>query len=385
MKFTLSLTHNCNLNCLYCYAGEKTKKTMSQETAEKAVDFAFQATPAFNQKIDFSFFGGEPLLHFDLIQSIVSYIQKKSKLSTITVNYSITTNGTIYSRKIADFIKDNKVSLCISIDGPQYIHDRNRVDKHKKGSFNTVIKNINRFANYLDYFQINAVYGPDTVEQLNESVRFFTDNGIRRIHLNPNITAYWDETACALIGDSFQKIGDHYVRCYQQGQDISVNTIDSKIILFLKDGYDASDKCGMGETEWGIAPSGNVYPCERLIGNDDNDELCMGNVHTGINPARRCEIGKKRGNSNENCRSCPIQKYCMNWCGCTNYAMTGRIDRAGPMLCYTERAAITAAKHVYMKLKDNETFVNHFFNYAAMHNHHQRFKGGVLWTSTKRA
>lgn len=384
MKFSLSLTHDCNLNCHYCYAGEKTRKNMSLETAEKAIDFAFQMAP-INNKIDFSFFGGEPLLRFDLMQSIVSNIQRKALFSPAEINYSVTTNGTIYKKKIIDFINKNNIYLCISIDGPQHVHDRNRVNKQGKGSFATVFENLKKLTKEVNYFQINAVYGPDTVNELSESVKFFTSHGFNKIHLNPDITNRWEESTYDEVFKSHEKIAEHYISCYQNGQEISVNTIDSKVILFLKNGYEPSDKCGMGETEWGIAPSGNVYPCERLIGNDDEGELCMGNVHTCVIPAKRCEIGKKRGNSNESCVTCPVQKYCMNWCGCTNYNMTGRTDKAGPMLCLTERASITAAKHVFMKLKDNEIFINHFLNYAVMHNHSHVVKGGELWQAKKRA
>ena len=123
------------------------------------------------------------------------------------------------------------------------------------------------------------------------------------------------------------------------------------------------DKCGMGETEWGFAPSGNIYPCERFIGNDNDLSFCLGNIHTGLDLNRRCSLIHQRGNRNEECKTCSLQKYCMNWCGCTNYHMTGYIYLASQMMCANEKAAIAAAYHALRSLKDNDVFLNHFINY----------------------
>jgi uncharacterized protein len=86
--------------------------------------------------------------------------------------------------------------------------------------------------------------------------------------------------------------------------------------------------------------------------------------------AHRCSLLKRRGNRNEKCRTCDLKRYCMNWCGCTNYYMTGYTDLAGAMLCASEKAAIQAAERVLIALKDNELFVDHFIKYVQEGRHY---------------
>lgn len=364
MKVTLSLTHNCNLSCKYCYSGRSLKKDMSFSTAKKIVDFSMDITPP-GQRIDFGFFGGEPLLCFDMIKKITNYIHEKERKTKKPVRLSITTNGTILTQSILNFLKEESVDFCISIDGPEHVHNLNRCYKNGKGSFSNVVNNLQRAINQLDRVQVNAVYGPETINFLPETVSFFTQLGVPIIHLNLNISAPWPMEINCNIQDIYMKVANHYIQSYQRRQEIAINLIDSKIIVFLKGGYDTKDKCGMGEREWGFAPSGNIYPCERFIGEDSNYSLCLGNVYTGLDSTRRCSLLKKRGNHNKECKTCIFQKYCMNWCGCTNYHITGHTDLAGPILCTSEKAAIRAAKHVLITLfeKNNELFIDHFMKY----------------------
>lgn len=152
-----------------------------------------------------------------------------------------------------------------------------------------------------------------------------------------------------------------------------MNLIDSKLIVFLKGGYAIEDMCGMGETEWGFAPSGNIYPCERFIGEDDDLSLCLGNIHTSLDLTRRCLLLRRRGNHNDTCRTCNLKRFCMNWCGCTNYYLTGNSDVAGPILCVMEKAAIKAAEYVLATLTnlDNELFIDHLMRYLCEGRHYQ--------------
>jgi uncharacterized protein len=337
---------------------------MTLQTAKEIVDFAISITGR-RDTINFSFFGGEPFLAFTRIVEVIDYIESKPIKNPIT--YNITTNGTIISDEIIDYIVEKSIKLSISIDGSASIHDKNRVDIHGNGTLELILKNIKKFSSKIDFFQVNAVYGSDTVGELDKTFEFFIENGIKNIHLNPNITDQWDLESFSKITTSYERIGERYIELYKNNEEIALNLIDNKLILFLKGGYEEKDKCDMGQTEFGFAPSGNVYPCERLIGDDTDREMCMGNIHTGINPLKRCSIAHKTGNSNEECITCPVQQYCMNWCGCTNYNMTGYSDKVGAMLCYSEQTAITVAKKVFKALHKNETMLNHFFNYANSH------------------
>jgi uncharacterized protein len=338
---------------------------MSLDTANKIVDFAMGITPP-NQSTDFCFFGGEPLLCIDLMQDIIGHIREQERVTGNCVRISITTNGTIITQSILDFLAREHIDLCISIDGPADVHDQNRRFHDGRGSFTPVLKNLQEALRQLDRVQVNAVYGPDTIELLPEILSFFIRLGLSAIHLNPDIRAYWPENIYPIFLKTYIQLADHYIHSYQSGLEVALNLIDSKVILFLKGGYASTDKCGMGERELAFAPSGNMYPCERFIGDDNNGFFCLGNIHTGVDPARRCSVLKGGWNINVECKTCGLKDYCMNWCGCTNYYLTGSTNLVGPVLCASERAAIRAAEYVATTMSDvgNELFMNHFFHYV---------------------
>lgn len=362
MKCTLSLTHNCNLSCKYCYSGRQIKRDMSLATAQRIVDSVLDITPA-GQATSFNFFGGEPLLRCDLLSDIAVCIREKEQNTGKPVSLTVTSNGTLLTESILSFFREQRIDLCISIDGPAHVHNLNRCYRDGRGSFEDVVRNLRLAMDWLGSLQVNAVYGPDTIEHLAETVSFLSELGMYVIHLNPNISACWEENTYQKLEATYMQVADYYIQRYLNGQEIAVNLIDNKIILLLKGGYECSDKCGMGETEMGFAPSGNIYACERFIGEDYGSRFCLGTVDTGIDPVRLRSLVKHRGNHNVECETCDLQKYCMNWCGCTNYHMTGYTDMVSPMICESEKAAILAAKHVLIALKDNELFINHFMRY----------------------
>ena len=364
MKITLSLTHSCNLACDYCYAGHSMNRHMPFETARRAIDFAMERTRS-GDKIEIGFFGGEPLLRFEMIKKVVRYIRQQTAQSPRQIVLSITTNGTILSEEILDFLEREGIDLCISIDGPKRLHDRHRVYRNGRGSFDDVFANLQWALQRLSRVQVNAVYSPDTLAFLPETVALLIDAGVPSIHLNLNITAKWERNDWEAFERVYRQVADLYIDSYRNGREIAINLIDNKIILFLKGGYSEQDMCGMGKTQWAFAASGNIYPCERFIGEDDDARFQLGNLYTGLDERRRVLIMHQAGNRNEECLTCELRPYCMNWCGCTNYYATGRINLAGPALCASERAAIEAARHALATLSDDrcDLFITHMLNY----------------------
>ncbi len=359
MKISLSVTHDCNLRCKYCYSGEKFNRVMDMETAKKIVDFAFMITDR-QEQIDFHFFGGEPFLRLSFIEDVIHYIKRVNR--DYPLSFHISTNGTLLNDASVRFINKHNINLSISIDGPEHIHDKNRRDIHGKGTLHKILNNIKTFSKELEHFQVNTVYGPKNVTQLDDTVRFLIAHDIDHIHLNPDMLATWDDQTFPNIAKSYKKLADTYIEMYNNGKKIALNLFDSKLMLFSKNGYDDSDRCGMGETEFGFAPSGNVYPCERFIGDDTDERMMMGNIYTGVNVFKRCSLDKQTENTNETCRTCSIQDYCMNWCGCTNYYMTGFTNKTSSMICHSERHALNGAKYIFESLQNNPTFLEHISN-----------------------
>jgi uncharacterized protein len=370
MRAALSLTHRCNLSCAYCYSGRATKRDMTLATAQRAVDIVMDATPS-GQAAEISFFGGEPLLRFDLIEQIVAYARLRGQETGVRTSYSITSNGTLLTDHMLEYIGAEGIDLCISIDGPQDVHNRHRLHADGRGSFTEVVAKLLTAASCLDGLQVNAVYGPDTVAFLPRTVSFLADLGVSAIHLNPDIRAIWTEDSLARLLEAFLEVARLYVHSYEQGRELALNTIDTKMVLFVKGGYAPEDLCGMGVTEWGVAPSGNIYPCERLIGEDSDSALCLGNVHTGYDLAARCALPHRHENRREQCKTCELSRYCMTWCGCTNYFLTGDPRLPSATTCAIEKATLLSARYAFVSLWElnRELLVDHLQRYQSEECH----------------
>lgn len=363
MDLTLTLTHECNLACTYCYAGEKSRRSMTWKTAQHGLDFAFSF---YAEKIQLGFFGGEPLMEWDLLKKATLSAEKLAKKKNIPIKKTVTTNGSLITREKAQWLLDNDFFPAISIDGNKAMHDITRPNKGGKSSFKSCIKGLDIIHDTfpMGAYEVILVIDPSNIQHLADSVRFLADEkDIFRIAINPNFYIDWQDQELALWTKGFRNVGDFYLERYRAGNPVAINFIDNKIITRLKDGFEQCDRCGFGEKEIAIAPSGNLYPCERLVSDDTNEEMCIGNVFDGFDIEKRKAILKKRGNINRECGDCAFKSRCMNWCCCINYATTGEIDKTDGIVCFHERAAIEIADKIGAKLfeEKNPDFLTRFY------------------------
>lgn len=359
MKYTLLVTQRCNLACDYCYVGKR-PESMALPMAARIVDFAFQHTPD-GEPVEFGFFGGEPLLELDLIRDITEYVEAHRAFAPQRVSLTIVTNGTIFNTKIADFLEEHRIVLGISCDGRPEVHDVHRRTLLGHGSAHFVERTIRAARARFSRLMVNAVYGPDTLHELPKAVEYFSSLGVRQIYLSPNFSAQWREIDAARLSKVYGTIGEWYRRSYRAGDRHFISLLDAKIAVILRDGYQLTERCQMGQGEFAFTPAGYVYPCERLVGADDERHR-IGSVSDEVRLDRiLCASRTSGGESatNAECRSCALRPYCMCWCGCSNYFSTGRYDRAGPFLCASERAAIQTALDVIRDLDSDGAWYDH--------------------------
>ncbi len=344
MNFTLSLTHDCNLDCVYCYAGGKSKRVMSWDVARRGVDFAF----SFGAKeAQLGFFGGEPLLEWDLLRRATGYAEDVAVKNGVTLKKTVTTNATLLSAERLAWLKGHDFYLALSIDGDKAMHDLTRPLRGGESSFDQCMRGLDLALPVFPDLEVIVVPDPANVRHLAESVRFLCEEKcVRRVGINPNFYTDWPDETLNLWACEFEAIGDFYLERYRAGKPVWINFIDGKIITRLKGGYEHCDKCGFGEREVAVAPSGNLYPCERLVGEDDDTAVRIGDVFAGFDEGKRQALLQRRGNVNAECVACALKKRCMNWCGCINYATTGAIDTIDGVVCFHERLAIRVADRV---------------------------------------
>lgn len=350
MKYTLFVTRQCNLRCDYCYIG-KDISAMPLELARRVVDYAYARTPP-GEQMDFVFFGGEPLLEFDRVRDITALIEQHPRFDPLAVQLTLVSNGTVFSDDIADYVREHNVAFGISCDGPPEVHDRFRRYRSGKGSAATVEETIRDAIDALGQLMVNAVYRPETVDALPDTVAYFSSLGVRQIYLTPDYSAPWTPAHRRLLGDIYRAVGTHYMDYYRADDPHFISLIDSKIALLLRGGYQPGERCSMGRGELAFTPDGGIYPCERLVG-DGGGAHRIGHIDGAFAPQlMQCHHAPKvDGVEATPCAECGIRPYCMNWCGCSNYFASGYYDRVSALLCASERAAIECAAEVYRTLE----------------------------------
>lgn len=332
---------------------------MPFEVAANIVRFMYENTPA-DENIEVGYFGGEPLLELTLISEITKCIEGDPRFDPNRVLISLVTNGTQFSREIAQFIKRHDITLCVSCDGPPHVQNMSRCYADGRGTSKTVARNIQAFMDFVPRILVNSVYGPETLEFLPESVGYLASLGLRQIYINPNYAAQWTIRDANRVNAVYTELGSVYANFWLSRNPHFISLIDSKIAVILRGGYKLQERCRMGHGEYGFAPSGNIYPCERLIGGDDGSGHCIGHI-VALSRGPAFKEAPEAANTNVECRQCGFVDYCMNWCGCSNYFSSGNYQKAGPFLCASERASIIIAFNVFTRLESElgPIFIEH--------------------------
>jgi uncharacterized protein len=359
MKCTLLVTRQCNLRCKYCYVGKDTM-SMPIEQAQRSIDLTFQRAQP-REQVDFAFFGGEPLLELAKVCAITDFIESHPGYDPERVRLTLVTNGTIFNDKIADFVKRHRIAFGISCDGPPAVHDRFRVDSRGRGSSLSVEQTLRHALDSFARVMVNAVYRPETFHALPETLDYFSALGVRQIYLSPDYSAPWTAEDTDSLASAYEAVGERYINYYGRGDPHFISLVDSKIAVILRGGYRPQERCRMGTGELAITPDGSIYPCERLVGQVDEQHR-IGHLDQGIEVEL---MGSHRADSARSsdtlCSQCSMKDFCMNWCGCSNYFASGYYNRVSAFLCASERAAIATALHVYQRLEQNMSglFLHH--------------------------
>lgn len=184
---SMNISEKCNYNCYYCFGkggsyGRK-ERLMSWKTAEKVLDYWMNNLSEQSQKYYVNFFGGEPFLNLDVLEKSIDKLNKNEKIRDKIV-YILTTNGSIYNQRIAEILNNHNMEISFSIDGLEFIHNKNRPRKNGEGIFCEVIKNYHSFENKCDKLSVQMTITKDDIKYLLDSVRFLWKIGINRIHTN---------------------------------------------------------------------------------------------------------------------------------------------------------------------------------------------------------
>jgi uncharacterized protein len=366
MELTLFVDHQCNLRCTYCYNGDKFKRAMDLETMRAAVRIA---TRSPGTQLDVSFFGGEPLLRLPFLKQTVAHVARlHSRLPEPrpSLRFLLNTNATLIDDEAIELLRSQRFTVFVSIDGPRDVHDRCRVDAGGKGSFDKVLAGVDKLRQAKLPFQIMLVFGAQNAARLGEAVRTLLPLGAEKIQLNANYRDDWDDASIAALRRGLEAAGDAWVDWFRAGKALPLAPLHSKILSHIRAGLPCPSRCRLGGNELTVAPSGRIYPCAQMVGEDTEDELVIGDVRNGIDPGALAALEQQKAQSLATCERCELFDRCQSQCGCRHVALTGRLGKLTAILCETESAYIDAADRVAETLvaEDCRTFIDYFYRRA---------------------
>ncbi len=362
-SLVLNVANKCNLHCTYCYEPEAAKYgpapvQMEWETARTSVDFLF-AKAGGNREVNLIFFGGEALLNIKLMRQIVAYAEEQGQAAGKKVDFSLTTNGTLLTDEIIDFLHAHRFGITVSMDGPQDLHDKRRIfltaAGKPRGSYAQVLPRVQRL---LERYTVRPVVARVTLTRGTvEIVRIYehlSALGFFEVGFAPVTAKNGDAQGLAStdlrsVLDGFKELGARYVERALHNQYTGFSNL-STMLTDLHAGTNKLFPCGAGLGLLDVDGNGDVYLCHRFPGSEEHK---YGNVKNGLQYDRLNEFlnGAHLGNKPV-CQTCWIRGLCGG--GCYHEAYTQFGDAALPNLHYCDflREWTEYGIGVYMKLQE---------------------------------
>lgn len=346
----LHVAHDCNLSCEYCFAAKgdykSGRKLMSREVALRAVDFLV-ANSGYRHNLEIDFFGGEPLLNFDIVKEVVAYgreIERRKKNGK-EFYFTITTNGTLLDKHNIAFINEQMDNVVISLDGRKEIHDAIRYDKAGKGSYDRIVpltRELISARNGKSYF-IRGTFTSRN-KDFSKDIMHLAALGFQEISLEPVVGSgeelFIQEPDIPEILHEYEKFAVEYLKCLRAGQDFRFYHFN----LNLYEGpclYKRITACGAGFEYLAVSPEGYLYPCHQFVG---QEEFVMGDIYGGLNNMTLRDNFK--GNNiltKEQCRDCWAKLFCSGGCHANAWYSNGNITEPNEIACTLQKKRIECA------------------------------------------
>lgn len=368
----MNLTNQCNLSCQYCYefgedriaTPEGKKKFMDWETAKTSVDFLF-ANAQRRRAVHLTFFGGETLMNFPLLKQVVDYSRGQSEQRGVKIDFSLTTNATLLTPQIIEYLATNHIGVTVSIDGPRETNDKFRVFANGRGSYDVIQPKIRELLAKHHTRPIAARVtmtsrATDVLKiyrHLKQDLGFH-EVGFAPVTTSPNRLYSINEPGMDHIFAQFGELAEEYLQFALRGELHGFSNV-SDTLAELHQGVSKSHPCGAGLGLLGVGPTGDIAPCHRFV---DSDKHALGNVVTGIDKQKQGQF-LDRGNiqSKTDCRTCWARPLCAGGCHHEAFVRYGDTGHANLHFCEWIRGWTHTCLQIYGTLAEkNPKFLNFF-------------------------
>ncbi len=328
----LHIAHTCNLNCSYCFASQGKyhgeRAVMSFEVGKQALDFLV-ANSQGRRNLEIDFFGGEPLMNFDVVKDLVAYARSIEKEVNKNFRFTLTTNGILIDDDVIDFANKEMSNVVLSLDGRKEVHDRFRVDYAGNGSWERIVPKFQEMVKRRggkNYYMRGTFthHNPDFLNDIKEMLHLgFTELSMEPVVCSSDDPSCLTEEDLPIVMEQYEKLAELMLQKNKEGSPFTFYhyTID------LKGGpciYKRVSGCGSGTEYMAVTPWGDLYPCHQFVG---DEKFLLGNVWDGVtNTTMQNEFKACNVYTRPECEECWAKLYCSGGCAANAYHSTGSVN-----------------------------------------------------------
>ncbi|MBE6894618.1 MAG: thioether cross-link-forming SCIFF peptide maturase [Ruminococcaceae bacterium] len=327
----LHIAHTCNLNCEYCFASQGKyhgeRAMMSFEVGKRAFDYLIENSGS-RRNLEVDFFGGEPLMNFDVVKQLVQYARSIEKEKGKNFRFTLTTNGVLVDDDVIDFCNKEMSNVVLSLDGRKEIHDRYRVDYNGNGSWEKIVPKFQKFVekrggkNY--YMRGTFTHAnPDFLKD----IQTMLDLGFTELSMEPVVCAAGDpaeltEADLPIVCQQYEELAELMLKRDKEGKPFTFY----HYMIDLTGGpciYKRISGCGSGTEYMAVTPWGDLYPCHQFVG---DEKFKLGDIWQGVtNTEIQGEFAACNVYAHPECKDCWARLYCSGGCAANAYHATGKV------------------------------------------------------------
>lgn len=327
----LHVAHTCNLNCSYCFAAQGKyhgeRALMSFETGKRALDFLVENS-GNRKNLEVDFFGGEPLMNFDVVKQLVEYARSIEKEKNKNFRFTLTTNGVLLDDEVTEFANRECHNVVLSLDGRKSVHDRLRKTVNGQGSYDVIVPKFQEFVKKRGDkgYYVRGTFTKNNID-FTEDIFHMADLGFTELSMEPVVCAPDEPYALTeedlpTLFEQYEILSKEMLKRKKEGRPFTFY----HYMLDLKGGpciYKRISGCGSGTEYLAVTPWGELYPCHQFVG---DPKYSMGNIYDGIqNTALQQEFKLCNAYARPDCKDCWAKLYCSGGCAANAYHATGSI------------------------------------------------------------
>ena len=327
----LHIAHTCNLNCSYCFASQGKyhgdRALMSFEVGKRALDFLIENSGT-RHNLEVDFFGGEPLMNFEVVKQLVAYARSIEKAAKKNFRFTLTTNGVLIDDDVIEFANRECSNVVLSLDGRKEVHDRYRVDYAGNGSWEKIVP---KFQKLVEARGGQGYYMRGTFTHANpdflKDIEKMLELGFTELSMEPVVGPESDPSSLTkedlpIVLEQYEKLAELMLKRHREGRPFTFY----HYMIDLKGGpciYKRISGCGSGTEYMAVTPWGDLYPCHQFVG---EEKFKLGNVFDGVdNKEAQEDFAACNVYSRPECRECWARLYCSGGCAANAYHSTGSV------------------------------------------------------------